>query len=119
MQAIANIQNSVPRISLRRLTMSPMDPAGSARMKKGSAEAVWMSAICRGLLLREVISQAAPTACIKAPTSETKSAIRRLRNNGIRRGRQGLDDAGDGFLLSGIAGHFIPIKTCDLASMPH
>src|ERR1700730_2211225 len=106
MPAIANIQNSVPRINLRRSTMSPMDPAGSARMKKGSAEAVWMSAICRGLLLSEVINQAAPTLCIKAPTSETKSAIRRSRNNGIRRGRHGLDGTGDEFLLSTIAGHY-------------
>src|SRR5271155_1414327 len=110
MQAIANIQNSVPRINLRRSTMSPMDPAGSARIKKGSAEAVWLSATCRGLLLREVINQAAPTACINAPTSETKSAIRRFRNNGIRRGRHGLDDTADGLLLSGIVGHFIPMK---------
>ena len=41
-----------------------------------------MSAICRGLLLSEVISQAAPTLCIKAPTSEAKSAISRFRNRG-------------------------------------
>jgi len=55
---------------------------------------------------------------MKAPTSETKSAIRRFRNNGIRKGRHGLDDTGDGFLLSSIAGHFIPIESCNLASMP-
>jgi hypothetical protein len=41
-------------------------------------EAVWMSATCKGLLLSEVINQAAPTPCINAPTSETKSASRRF-----------------------------------------
>jgi hypothetical protein len=72
-------------------------------MKKGSAEAVWMSAICRGLLLSEVINHAAPTLCINAPTSEAKSAMRRFRNNGVRRGCHGLDDPAVGFLLSNIA----------------
>ena len=106
MVAMASIQNSVPRINLRRSTMSPMEPAGRARRKKGRAEAVWISAICRGLLLREVISQAAPTPCMKAPTSETKSAIRRFRNNGRRRGRHGLCESAWVFVRCGIVGDF-------------
>src|SRR5580658_8888952 len=86
--------------------MSPMDPAGSASRKNGSAEAVWISAICSGLLLSEVINQAAATACMNAPTSETKSAISRLRNKGMRSGLHGLDGATGALTLSGIAAHY-------------
>src|ERR1700735_607766 len=121
MTDIANIQDSVPRINLRRSTMSPMDPAGSARMKNGSAVAVWMSAICSGLLLSDVINHAAPTPCIKEPTSDAKSAIRRFRKSGMRRGLQGLEDAAGGLVLSGMVGHFInqkPWPCFDIFLMP-
>src|SRR5580704_141151 len=110
MMDIPNIQDSVPRISFRRSTMSPIDPAGSARMKNGNAVAVWISAICSGLLLNEVISQAAPTPCMNEPTSDAKSEISRFRNNGIRRGLHGLDDTAGGLLLSGMVEHVINQK---------
>src|SRR5580704_3108085 len=107
----ASIQVSVPKISLRRSTMSPIEPAGSASRKKGKAEAVWISAICSGLLLSEVISQAAPTACMNAPMSETRSAISKFRKSGMRSGLQGLEDAAaGGFALSGIAAHYTKCK---------
>src|ERR1700735_228206 len=110
MTDIANIQDSVPRINLRRPARTPMGPAGSARMKNGSAVAVWMSAICSGLLLSDVISHAAPTPCMNDPTSDAKSAISRFRNTGIRRGLHGLDDMAGGLLLSGMVEHFINQK---------
>ena len=43
--ATANIHVSVPRISLRRSKISPIEPAGSASRKNGKAEAVWINAI--------------------------------------------------------------------------
>ena len=79
-------------------------------MKNGNAVAVWISAICSGLLLSEVISQAAPTPCMNDPTSDAKSAISKFRNNGIRRGLHGLDDTADGFSLPGMVEHFINQK---------
>ena len=42
--ATPTIQNSVYRINLRRSTMSPIAPAGSANTKNGSADAVCVSA---------------------------------------------------------------------------
>jgi len=60
------------------------------------------------LLLSEVMSQAAPTACMKAPTSEAKSAMSRFRNRGIRSGRHGLAASGWMFLPSPIIRDFIP-----------
>ena len=51
-----------------------------------------MSATYIVLVVSDIISHAAPTLCINVPMSETKSAIRRLRNIGMRSGRQGLDD---------------------------
>jgi hypothetical protein len=65
--AMANIHVSVPRISLRRSTMSPIEPAGSAKKKNGNAEAVWISAMYMGLLVNDVISHAAPTVCVNVP----------------------------------------------------
>src|SRR5580700_9905089 len=67
-----------------------------------------MIAISSVLLLSEVRSQAAPTACMKAPTSEAKSAMSRLRNKGMRSGRQGLAALGWTFWPSGIIRDFIP-----------
>jgi len=66
-----------------------------------------MSAVSSVLLLSEVMSQAALTACMKAPTSEAKSAMSRFRNKGIRSGRQGLAASGWMFLPSGIIRDFI------------
>src|ERR1700681_63417 len=97
--ATPTIHVSVRRITLRRSTMSPMAPAGSAKMKNGKADAVCVRATYIGTALRDTISQAAPTLCIKVPTSETTSAMRRLRNVDDRRGRQRLVGA----LLVGIA----------------
>src|SRR5882724_940499 len=75
-------------MSLRRSTMSPIAPAGSAKRKNGSVEAVWVSATSNGLAPIDTISHAAPTACMKAPTSDTTSAMRSCRKIGVRRGRQ-------------------------------
>jgi hypothetical protein len=70
--------------------MSPSEPAGNAKRKNGKAEAVWIKAMKRELLVSVVINHAAPTVCMKAPISETRSAISRLRKSGMRRGRHGL-----------------------------
>ena len=70
--------------------MSPIAPAGKARTKKGSADAVCVRATYIGPALRDTISQAAPTLCMKVPTSETTSAISKLRKVGDLSGRQRL-----------------------------
>src|SRR4029077_21251672 len=75
--ATLTIQASVSKITLRRSTISPMAPAGRAKMKNGSADAVCVRATYIGPALRDTMSQAAPTLCIKVPTSETTSAISR------------------------------------------
>ena len=74
--ATTTIHVSVRRITLRRSTMSPIAPAGSAKMTNGKADAVCVSATYMGPALRDTISQAAPTLCMKVPTSETTSATR-------------------------------------------
>jgi hypothetical protein len=84
-----------------------MEPAGSARMKKGNAEAVWIKAMCIGLLLSEVISHAAPTLCMNVPISETKSAMSRFRKSPTRSGRHALKDLSDGFCGEAIRGNSI------------
>src|SRR6202171_6240263 len=86
--ATPTIHVSVRRITLRRSTMSPMAPAGSAKMKNGRADAVCVKATYIGPALRDTISHAAPTLCIKVPTSDTTSAIKRLRNMDDRSGRK-------------------------------
>src|SRR5258705_2256449 len=88
--ATPTIQSSVYRISRRRSTMSPIAPAGNAKRKNGSADAVWVSATYIGPAPRETISHAAPTVCMNVPTSDITSAIRRLRKSGVRNGRQRL-----------------------------
>ena len=98
--ATETIHNSVNRITLRRSTMSPMAPAGRARMKNGRADAVCVSATYAGPALSDTISHAAPTLCINVPTSETTSAISKLRKVDDRRGRHklaapGLDGCAD------------------------
>src|SRR6202023_186664 len=103
--ATAIIHVSVPRMILRRSRMSPTAPAGRASTKKGSADAVWMSATYIGPALSDTISQAAPTLCMKVPISETTFAVSRLRNVGERNGRQRLfdgrlDEFGNGPLLT-------------------
>jgi hypothetical protein len=90
--ATAIIHVSVPRMILRRSRMSPTAPAGRASTKKGSADAVWMSATYIGPVLSDTINQAAPTLCMKVPISETTFAVSRLRNVGERNGRQRLFD---------------------------
>ena len=81
---------------MRRSTMSPADPAGSASRKNGRDEAVCVSATYMGPAPSETISQAAPTLCMKVPISETTSATNRLRKVGTRRGRNKLEE-GRGF----------------------
>src|SRR5258708_37848999 len=90
---MTTIHVSVRRITLRRSRISPMAPAGRAKMKNGSADAVCVRATYIGPALRDTMSQAAPTLCIKVPTSETTSATSRLRNVDDRRGCQRLAGA--------------------------
>src|SRR5882672_6993804 len=66
--------------------MSPMAPAGSAKTKNGSADAVWVSATYIGPAPSDTMSHAAPTVCMNVPTSDMTSAIRRLRKSGVRNG---------------------------------
>src|SRR6266446_5177742 len=89
-EATASIHVSVNRITLRRSTMSPIAPAGRARRKNGRAEAVCVRATYMGPALSETINQAAPTLCMNVPTSETTSAMSRLRKVDDLRGRQRL-----------------------------
>jgi hypothetical protein len=56
--------------------MSPSDPAGNAKRKKGSVEAVCVSATYSGLAPSDTMSHAEPTPCMNVPTSETMSAMR-------------------------------------------
>jgi len=101
--------------------MSPIAPAGRAKMKKGNADAVRVSATYIGHAPSETISHAAPTFCMNVPMSETTSARSRLRKVGVRNGRQRLGISGDlgmslsrgfhGFLglicaIGGIRGYF-------------
>ena len=86
----ASIHVSVKRISLRRSTISPTAPAGNAKTKNGSADAVCVRATYMGPALSETISQAAPTLCINVPTSETTSAMSRFRKVDDLKGRQTL-----------------------------
>src|SRR5437879_3021331 len=48
----------------------------------------------RGLSVSDVINHAAPTLCMKAPMSETKSAMIRSRKFLLPMGRHGLVEAG-------------------------
>ena len=88
--ATTTIHVSVNRITLRRSTMSPIAPAGRARTKNGRADAVCVRATYIGPALSDTISQAAPTLCINVPTSETTSAMSKLRKVDDLRGRQRL-----------------------------
>lgn len=58
--------------------------------EEGGADAVCVSATCIGPALKDTISHAAPTLCMKVPTSESASAIRRLRKVRTRSGDHGL-----------------------------
>src|SRR5580658_6329117 len=103
--ATAIIHVSVPRMILRLSRMSPTAPAGRASTKNGIADAVWISATYIGPALSDTINQAAPTLCMKVPISETTFAVSRLRNVGVRNGRQRLfdgrlDDFGNGSHLA-------------------
>src|SRR5260370_5550608 len=91
--AITTIHISVNKITLRRSTMSPMAPAGRARIKNGRADAVCVRATYIGPAVGDTSSQAAPTLCMKVPMAETTSAISRLRNVDDRRGCQRLAGA--------------------------
>src|SRR5262249_52974179 len=69
-------------------TMSPIAPAGRAKRKNGSDEAVCVSATNVGSAPSQTMSQAAPTLCMKVPMSDNRSAMKRLLNIGVRRGAQ-------------------------------
>ncbi len=88
--ATQTIQISAQSISLRRSTMSPIDPAGNAKRKNGRVEAVCVSATYKGLAPSDTMSHAAPTLCMNVPTSDRVSAMSRLRKIGVRNGRHRL-----------------------------
>src|SRR5579864_637554 len=90
MVATRTIHVSVNKITLRRSTISPIAPAGSASRKNGNADAVWIRATYMGPALSDTINQAAPTLCMNVPRSETTSAMSRLRKVDDLRGRQRL-----------------------------
>ena len=50
-------------------------PAGSAKRKNGSVEAVCVNATRSGLAPIDTISHADPTPCMNVPTSDTTSAM--------------------------------------------
>src|SRR5580658_371174 len=87
------IHDSVKRISLRRSTISPAEPAGRASRKYGKEAAVCVSATEIGPAPSEPINHAAPTFCMKAPASEMTSAISRLRKIVTRSGRHRFGEA--------------------------
>lgn len=72
--------------------MSPIDPAGNARMKNARDEAVCVSATYIGPAPKDNMSHAAPTLCMKAPTSEMKLAASKLRKVDTCKGRHKLLD---------------------------
>src|SRR6266849_588048 len=80
-------------MSLRRSTISPAEPAGSASRKNGSEEAVWVSATYIGPAPSDTINHAAPTLCMNVPISEMTSASNRLRKTANRNGRHKLGEA--------------------------
>src|SRR5262249_14836212 len=84
--AKATIQASVNRISRRRSTMSPIAPAGRASRRKGSDDAVCVSATNVAPAPNDTMSHAAPTLCMNAPMSDARLARSRLRNVLTRRG---------------------------------
>ena len=100
--ATVTIQISAYRMSFRRSTMSPIAPAGKASTKNGNADAVCVRATYSGPAFRDTINQAAPTFCMKVPTSEITLAISRLRNVGDRNGRQRLVGAELPEVLTGL-----------------
>ena len=73
--ATHSIQASAYKMSARRSTMSPIAPAGSAKRKNGSVDAVWVSAMNSGVAPIETISHADPTPCMNVPISDTTSAM--------------------------------------------
>ena len=70
--------------------MSPIAPAGRAKRKNGSVDAVCVSATYIGPAPSDTISHAAPTLCMNVPMSETTSAMSKLRKIGVRSGRHKL-----------------------------
>jgi hypothetical protein len=67
-----------------------MDPAGSAKTKNGSVDAVCVSATKRGPAPMDTMSQAAPTLCMNVPMSEATFAMSNCRKIGVLRGRHTL-----------------------------
>src|SRR5580704_10241241 len=119
--ATTTIHISVNRITLRRSTMSPMAPAGRARIKNGRADAVCVRATYIGPALRDTISQAAPTLCINVPTSETTSATSKLRKVDDLRGRHRLPDPSlvEIATASALCFHIISISSGRVPSREH
>ena len=83
-----SIQLCVTIRSRRRSTTSASAPATNARRKTGSVVAAWTRAIRIGEMVRDVISQVAPTSCIQVPTFDASAASHRARNSGCLRGSQ-------------------------------
>ena len=66
--------------------MSAMAPLGRPSRNTGSVDAVCTSATITGLVVSEVITQAAVTSFIHMPMLAAKVASHRLRNTTVRNG---------------------------------
>ena len=82
----------------RRSMMSARAPAGSDNRNMGKMPAACTRATIAGEGERDVMSQAAPTLCIKVPILDTRVASHNARNTGCCKGLQDEVAAGGGFM---------------------
>ena len=92
------IQAWVTSKSRRRSMMSARAPAGSDNRNMGKMLAACTRATIAGEVESDVMSQAAPTLCIKVPILETRVASHNARNTGCCKGLQDEVAAGGGFM---------------------
>ena len=78
--------------------MSAKAPAGSDNRNMGKMLAACTRATIAGEVESDVMSQAAPTLCIKVPILETRVASHKARNTGCCKGLQDEVAAGGGFM---------------------
>src|SRR5665648_1044474 len=83
----------------RRSMMSAKAPAGSDNRNMGKMLAACTRATIAGEVESDVMSQAAPTLCIKVPRCETRVASHKARNTGCCKGLQVEGAAGGGFMV--------------------
>ena len=100
MAAAAVIHAWVTSSSRRRSRISARAPAGKDNKNMGRVVATCTRATSTGDLVREVMSQAAPTFCIQVPTLETTVAIHRARKTECLKGLQAETGSSGGFMWS-------------------